>query len=109
MCHRSTTAACYVTFLAGDGDYVKLVVGLAKGLRKVNTAYPLVVAVLHDVLEKHHRRMLVEEQGCLFAEYKKMIYLDANVQVFSNIDHLFELKDSSFYAVVDFLCEMHGK
>ncbi|KAF5947845.1 hypothetical protein HYC85_013802 [Camellia sinensis] len=34
-----TTAAsqsrrAYLTFLAGDGDYVKVVVGLAKGLRK---------------------------------------------------------------------------
>lgn len=56
----------YVTFLAGDGDYVKGVVGLAKGLRKVKTAYPLVVAVLHDVPEEH-RRMLAE-QGCLVRE-----------------------------------------
>ncbi|KAJ1393366.1 Nucleotide-diphospho-sugar transferase [Sesbania bispinosa] len=39
----------YVTFLAGNDDYVKGVVGLAKGLRKVKTAYPLVVAVLPDV------------------------------------------------------------
>lgn len=31
----------YVTFLAGDGDYVKGVVGLVKGLRKVKSAYPL--------------------------------------------------------------------
>ena len=31
----------YVTFLAGNGDYVKGVVGLAKGLRKVKSAYPL--------------------------------------------------------------------
>ncbi|PKD78445.1 hypothetical protein CWS33_30245, partial [Escherichia coli] len=36
----------YVTFLAGNGDYVKGVVGLAKGLRKVKSAYPLVVAIL---------------------------------------------------------------
>ncbi|CAA3032404.1 galactinol synthase 1-like, partial [Olea europaea subsp. europaea] len=61
--HRSHA---YVTFLAGDGDYVKGVVGLAKGLRKVKTAYPLVVAVLHDVPEEH-RRMLAE-QGCLVRE-----------------------------------------
>lgn len=56
----------YVTFLAGDGDYVKGVVGLAKGLRKVKAAYPIVVAVLHDVPEEH-RRMLAE-QGCLVRE-----------------------------------------
>lgn len=56
----------YVTFLAGDGDYYKGVVGLAKGLRKVGAAFPLVVAVLPDVPEEH-RRVLVE-QGCLVRE-----------------------------------------
>ncbi|KAF2605613.1 hypothetical protein F2Q70_00028942 [Brassica cretica] len=56
----------YVTFLAGNGDYVKGVVGLAKGLRKVKSAYPLVVAILPDVPEEH-RRILVE-QGCIVRE-----------------------------------------
>lgn len=42
---RPAGRAC-ATFLAGNGDYVKGVVGLAKGLRKVRSAYPLVVAVL---------------------------------------------------------------
>lgn len=56
----------YVTFLAGNGDYVKGVVGLVKGLRKVKSAYPLVVAILPDVPEEH-RRMLVE-QGCIVRE-----------------------------------------
>lgn len=56
----------YVTFLAGNGDYVKGVVGLAKGLRKVKSAYPLVVAILPDVPEEH-RRILVE-QGCIIRE-----------------------------------------
>lgn len=56
----------YVTFLAGDGDYVKGVVGLAKGLRKVGSAYPLVVAVLDDVPESHRR--LLESQGCVVRE-----------------------------------------
>lgn len=56
----------YVTFLAGDGDYVKGVVGLAKGLRNVGAAYPLVVAVLADV-PAEHRRLLVE-QGCHLRE-----------------------------------------
>ncbi|KAH9622094.1 hypothetical protein KSS87_002648 [Heliosperma pusillum] len=56
----------YVTFLAGNGDYVKGVVGLAKGLRKVRSAYPLVVAVLPDVPEEH-RRVLVS-QGCIVRE-----------------------------------------
>ncbi|GFY91578.1 galactinol synthase 4 [Actinidia rufa] len=43
----------FVTFLAGTGDYVKGVVGLAKGLRKIKSAYPLVVAILPDVPEDH--------------------------------------------------------
>ncbi|KAG1371396.1 putative Galactinol synthase 2 [Cocos nucifera] len=56
----------YVTFLAGDGDYWKGVVGLAKGLRKVRSAYPLVVAVLPDVPEDHRR--ILRSQGCLVRE-----------------------------------------
>lgn len=56
----------YVTFLAGNGDYVKGVVGLAKGLRKVKSMYPLVVAVLPDVPE-HHRNILTS-QGCIVRE-----------------------------------------
>ncbi|KAG1338819.1 Hexosyltransferase [Cocos nucifera] len=105
----------YVTFLAGDGDYWKGVVGLAKGLRKVKSAYPLVVAVLPDVPEDHRR--ILRSQGCLvreiepvyppenqtqfamayyvinysklriweFVEYKKVIYLDADIQDFLNM------------------------
>ncbi|GLU07222.1 hypothetical protein SLE2022_241870 [Rubroshorea leprosula] len=125
----------YVTFLAGNGDYVKGVVGLAKGLRKVKTAYPLVVAVLPDVPEEHRR--ILKNQGCIvreiepiyppenhtqfamayyvinysklrmweFAEYSKMIYLDGDIQVNDNIDHLFDLPDGYFYAVMDCFCE----
>lgn len=125
----------YVTFLAGDGDYWKGVVGLAKGLRKVRSAYPLVVAVLPDVPESH-RRILVS-QGCVvreiepvyppenqtqfamayyvinysklriweFVEYERMVYLDADIQVFENIDGLFELEKGYFYAVMDCFCE----
>ncbi|KAF3775695.1 Galactinol synthase 1 [Nymphaea thermarum] len=125
----------YVTFLAGNGDYVKGVVGLAKGLRKVKSAYPLVVAVLPDVPEDH--RKLLVSQGCIvreiepiyppenqvqfamayyvinysklriweFEEYSKMVYLDADIQVFENIDHLFDLPDGFFYAVMDCFCE----
>ncbi|MBA0617512.1 hypothetical protein Godav_026951, partial [Gossypium davidsonii] len=121
----------YVTFLAGNGDYVKGVVGLAKGLRKVKSAYPLVVAVLPDVPEEHRR--ILENQGCIvreiepvyppenqtqfamayyvinysklriweFVEYSKMIYLDGDIQVYDNIDHLFDLPDGHFYAVMD--------
>ncbi|KAL5795776.1 hypothetical protein ACOSQ2_000596 [Xanthoceras sorbifolium] len=125
----------YVTFLAGNGDYVKGVVGLAKGLRKAKTQYPLVVAVLPDVPEEH--RKILESQGCIvreiqpvyppenqtqfamayyvinysklriweFVEYSKMIYLDGDIQVYDNIDHLFDLPDGHFYAVMDCFCE----
>ncbi|CAL9056331.1 unnamed protein product [Musa banksii] len=125
----------FVTFLAGDGDYVKGVVGLAKGLRKVKSAYPLVVAVLPDVPEAHRR--LLQAQGCTvreiepvyppenqvqfamayyvinysklriwnFVEYSKIIYLDADIQVYDNIDHLFDMPDGYFYAVMDCFCE----
>ncbi|OAY73568.1 Galactinol synthase 1 [Ananas comosus] len=122
----------YVTFLAGDGDYVKGVVGLAKGLRKVGSAYPLVVVVLDDVPESHRR--LLESQGCIVREiepvhppenqtqfamayyvinysklriwkYERMIYLDADIQVYENIDHLFDLPHGYFYAVKDCFCE----
>nr|ABF66656.1 galactinol synthase [Ammopiptanthus mongolicus]ABU41005.1 galactinol synthase [Ammopiptanthus mongolicus] len=125
----------FVTFLAGNGDYVKGVVGLAKGLRKVKSVHPLVVAVLPDVPEEH--RKILNSQGCIvreiepvyppenqtqyamayyvinysklriweFVEYSKMIYLDGDIQVFENIDHLFDLPDNYFYAVMDCFCE----
>ncbi|KAL2534741.1 Galactinol synthase 1 [Abeliophyllum distichum] len=126
----------YVTFLAGNGDYVKGVVGLAKGLRKTKSVYPLVVAVLPDVPEDH--RNILKSQGCIvreiepvyppenqnhqfalayyvinysklriwkFVEYSKMIYLDGDIQVFDNVDHLFDYPDGYFYAVMDCFCE----
>ncbi|XP_051220951.1 galactinol synthase 2-like [Lolium perenne] len=129
-------SGAYVTFLAGDGDYWKGVVGLAKGLRAVKSAYPLVVAVLPDV-PAAHRRSLVD-QGCVireiqpvlppegsltqfarayyvvnysklriweFVEYERMVYLDADIQVYGNIDHLFDLDTGRFYAVKDCFCE----
>ncbi|KAL5784981.1 hypothetical protein ACOSQ2_007373 [Xanthoceras sorbifolium] len=125
----------FVTFLAGNGDYVKGVVGLAKGLRKAESVYPLVVAVLPDVPEDH--REILVSQGCVvreiqpvyppenqtqfamayyvinysklriweFVEYEKMIYLDGDIQVFGNIDHFFDKADGYFYAVMDCFCE----
>ncbi|KAK4850342.1 hypothetical protein QYF36_005900 [Acer negundo] len=131
----SLPRCAYVTFLAGNGDYVKGVVGLAKGLRKAKSKYPLVVAILPDVPEEH-RKILID-QGCVvreiepvyppenstqfamayyvinysklriweFVEYSKMIYLDGDIQVFENIDHLFDLPDGYFYAVMDCFCE----
>lgn len=56
----------YVTFLAGSGDYVKGVVGLARGLQKAKSKYPLVVAVLPDVPEEHRR--ILESQGCIICQ-----------------------------------------
>ncbi|GMY26241.1 galactinol synthase 1-like [Fagus crenata] len=125
----------FITFLAGTGDYVKGVVGLAKGLRKVKSAYPLMVAILPDVPEEH--REILRSQGCIvreiepiyppenqvqfamayyvinysklriwnFEEYSKMMYLDADIQVFENIDHLFDAPDGYFYATMDCFCE----
>jgi inositol 3-alpha-galactosyltransferase len=40
-----------------------------------------------------------------FEEYSKMVYLDADIQVFHNIDHLFDMRDGYFYAVMDCFCE----
>jgi inositol 3-alpha-galactosyltransferase len=135
MALAAATRRAYVTFLAGDGDYWKGVVGLAKGLRRVRSAYPLVVAVLPDVPGEHRRKLV--EQGCVvreiqpvyppesqtqfamayyvinysklriweFVEYERMVYLDADIQVFDNIDHLFDLDKGAFYAVKDCFCE----
>ncbi|KAI7997818.1 Galactinol synthase 1 [Camellia lanceoleosa] len=126
----------YVTFLVGNGDYVKGVVALVKCLRKVKSAYPLVVAVMPDVPEDHRKALRC--QGCVVHEliepicppesqipierihsealysklcvwtlekYSKMIYLDADILVVDNIDHLFDLPDGYFYAVPDCFCE----
>jgi inositol 3-alpha-galactosyltransferase len=38
-------------------------------------------------------------------EYERMVYLDADIQVFENIDHLFHLDTGRFYAVKDCFCE----
>ncbi|CAM0145042.1 unnamed protein product [Urochloa decumbens] len=132
---QAANRRAYVTFLAGDGDYWKGVVGLAKGLRRVRSAYPLVVAVLPDVPDEH-RRILIK-QGCVvreiqpvyppesqtqfamayyvinysklriweFVEYERMVYLDADIQVYENMDHLFDLDKGHFYAVMDCFCE----
>ncbi|CAL0300143.1 unnamed protein product [Lupinus luteus] len=136
---QGSLGRAFVTFLAGNGDYWKGVVGLAKGLRKVNSAYPLVVAMLPDVPEEH--REILINQGCVlreivpvyppenqtqfamayyvinysklriweFVEYTKMIYLDGDIQVFENIDHLFDMPDNYFYAVKDCFCEPSWK
>lgn len=38
-----------------------------------------------------------------------MVYLDGDMQVFDNIDHLFELPDKYFYAVADCICDTYGE
>ncbi|GKD18215.1 galactinol synthase 2-like protein [Tanacetum coccineum] len=60
----------YVTFLAGDGDYWKGVVALAKGLRKAKSVYPLVVAILPDVPMDHRKKLL--SQGCIIREIEPL-------------------------------------
>ena len=40
-----------------------------------------------------------------FVEYHKMIYLDGDIQVYDNIDHLFDMPDGNFHAVMDCFCE----
>ncbi|KAI3991641.1 hypothetical protein MKX01_038039 [Papaver californicum] len=40
-----------------------------------------------------------------FEEYSKMMYLDADIQVIENIDHLFDAADGYFYVVMDCFCE----
>ncbi|KAE9444562.1 hypothetical protein C3L33_23540, partial [Rhododendron williamsianum] len=90
---------------------------------KAKTAYPLVVAVLPDVPEEH-RRMLVA-QGCIVREIEP-VYPPENQTQFAmayyvinysklriwevqcmndNIDHLFDLPDGYFHAVMDCFCE----
>ncbi|KAK9692139.1 hypothetical protein RND81_09G243100 [Saponaria officinalis] len=74
------SSRAYVTFLAGNGDYVKGVVGLVKGLRKARSAYPLVVAVLPDVPEEHRRELV--SQGCIVREIEP-VYPPANQTQFA--------------------------
>ena len=69
--------AAYVTFLE-PSDYWKGVVGLAKGLRAVKSAYPLVVAVLPDVPEDHRRKLV--EQGCLVREIEPVYPPESQTQ-----------------------------
>ncbi|GLJ18653.1 hypothetical protein SUGI_0332670 [Cryptomeria japonica] len=77
-------------------------VGLVKELCKVGNIYPLIVAVLPDVPTEH--RKILSDQGCIlweFDKYSKMIYLDVDIQLYDNIDHLFDLPDIHFYAVTE--------
>ena len=90
-----------MAFLAGNGDYVKGVVGLAKGLRKVKSAYPLVVAVLPDVPVEHRREL--ESQGCIVREIEP-VYPPENQTQFAMAYYvinysklrIWEVRDSTF-------------
>lgn len=41
----------------------------------------------------------------LFDEFEKIVYLDADIIVYDNIDHLFDLPHGRLYAVMDCFCE----
>ncbi|KAL4363710.1 hypothetical protein GQ457_04G007450 [Hibiscus cannabinus] len=68
----------FVTFLAGNGGYVKGVVGLTKGLRKVKSVYPLVVVILPDVPREH--RGIMQSQGCIVREIEPIYPPENQVQ-----------------------------
>ncbi|EFJ12427.1 hypothetical protein SELMODRAFT_124303 [Selaginella moellendorffii] len=126
----------FVTFLAGDGDYIKGVIGLSKSLRLVDSRYELIVSVLPDVPRRHTDLLLAHGCNvrsiqpvlpppgvCAFAmphyvinysklrmwefeDYDQLLYLDADMMVFENIDELFDLSPpGSFTAVKDCFCE----
>lgn len=67
---KTFPSCAYVTFLAGNGDYWKGVVALAKGLRKAKSLYPLVVAMLPDVPMDHRQKLLF--QGCIIREIEPL-------------------------------------
>lgn len=44
-----------------------------------------------------------------FVDYEKMIYLDGDIQVFENIDHLFDSANGYLYGVMDCFCERNWR
>ncbi|KAL3749936.1 hypothetical protein ACJRO7_010980 [Eucalyptus globulus] len=68
----------YVTFLPGNGDYVKGVIGLAERLREVRSKYQLVVAILPEMPEDHWQ-MLVD-RGCIVKEIELVYPLENQTQ-----------------------------
>ncbi|KAJ6350722.1 hypothetical protein OIU78_006789 [Salix suchowensis] len=96
----------YVTFLAGNGDYVKGCGGFSQRgciVREIEPVYPpenqTQFAMAYYVI--NYSKLRIWE----FVDYGKMIYLDGDIQVFDNIDHLFEKPSGYFYAVMDCFCE----
>lgn len=94
----------YVTFLAGNGDYVKGVVGLAKGLRKAKSAYPLVVAVLPDVPEEHLQ--IIESQGCVVHPIEP-VYPPENRTQFSMAYYVINYSKLRIWEVQKFACRIY--
>ena len=97
----SMPSKAYVTFLAGNGDYVKGVVGLAKGLRKVKTKYPLVVAILPDVPEDH--REILVSQGCIVREIEP-VYPPENQTQFAMAYYVINYSKLRIWVVCMFDC-----
>ncbi|KAL1193084.1 Galactinol synthase 10 [Cardamine amara subsp. amara] len=64
----------YITLLAGNLDYWMGVVGLAKRLRKVKSAYPLVVATLPDIPDED--RQILVAKGCIVCEIEPIYPLE---------------------------------
>ena len=95
----------YVTFLAGTGDYVKGVVGLAKGLRKVKSIYPLVVAILPDVPEEH--REILRAQGCIVKEIEP-VYPPPNQTQFAMAYYVINYSKLRIWNVSTFLNFFHA-
>ncbi|KAK9281222.1 hypothetical protein L1049_004117 [Liquidambar formosana] len=85
---------------------MKGVVGLAKGLRKVKTAYPLVVAVLPDMLEEHHR-MLVE-QGCIVREIEP-VYPPENQTQFAMAYYIINYSKLRIWELIDLTAEKESR
>jgi len=90
----------YVTFLAGNKDYWMGVVGLAKGLRKVKSAYPLVVAILPDVPEEHRQILLA--QGCIIREIEP-VYPPENKTGYSMAYYVINYSKLRIWEVKNFL------
>ncbi|RWR94374.1 galactinol synthase 1 isoform X1 [Cinnamomum micranthum f. kanehirae] len=103
----------FVTLLAGNGDDIMGVVCLAKGLRKVKSAYPLVVAVLPGVPEGHLQRL--ESQGCILTKIQPIYSTQLGCSVINftklRLWDLFDYPEEEHgdcgvvYAVLDCFCE----
>ncbi|CAK9187110.1 unnamed protein product [Ilex paraguariensis] len=103
----SLSSRANVTFLAGNGDYVKdvpeehrrILVSQGCIIREIEPVYPpdnqTQFAMAYYVI--NYSKLRIWE----LVEYNKMIYLDGDIQVFDNIDHLFDMPSGYFYAVMD--------